>query len=148
MVTSPPILGTWPSRPASGSDGTPPAHVDADMRRRSSARQRRMPCPGTVETIPEIGTTTPGPGEWNPFRQGIQLLPSGAIPPPGTRQCRWLLHGYVFRRSRAVFPGFPLICSNGKSEARVKDALNYHQKASYCNPNVRPIFLLRFCIKH
>src|SRR5271155_5453810 len=27
-------------------------------------------------------------GRRYPFRQGIQLLPSGAIPPPGTRKCR------------------------------------------------------------
>src|SRR4051812_21428922 len=29
------------------------------------------------------------------------------------------LHGYLFRRSRAVFLGFPPICSNGKSKARI-----------------------------
>jgi hypothetical protein len=31
------------------------------------------------------------------------------------------LHGYVFRRPTAVFPRFPPICSNGKSEVPPKD---------------------------
>src|SRR3954464_7558504 len=34
-----------------------------------------------------------------------------------------LLHGYKFRRVEAVFPGIPPIYSNGKSEARISQAI-------------------------
>jgi hypothetical protein len=35
-------------------------------------------------------------GRRNPFRQGIQLLPPGAMPPPGTRKCRCGCMGRIY----------------------------------------------------
>src|SRR3954463_4137296 len=44
-----------------------------------------------------------------------------------------LLHGYGFRPGEAVFPGFPPVYSNGKSEARinqsVKSSIHRHESA-------------------
>ena len=52
---------TRPSRPASGSAGTPPVHADGDVRRRSSARPRRTLSPGSAGTSLETSVTAPGP---------------------------------------------------------------------------------------
>jgi hypothetical protein len=46
------------------------------------------------------------------------------------------LHGYDFSRFRAVFPGLPPVCSNGKSEARLTKPPNCPVDGDHLNETV------------